>query len=79
MAAAARVSRGEPNNLLDSLAGDAAFAKVPAKTLQAELDPAKYTGRAGLQVTEFLTEYLHPLLDRARPLAALAEVAQVTV
>jgi adenylosuccinate lyase len=79
MTAAARVSRGESNDLLDSLVHDPAFAKVPAKTLRAEVDPAKYTGRAGLQVNEFLTEYLHPLLDRARPLAAAAEVAQVTV
>ncbi|MEP7324386.1 MAG: adenylosuccinate lyase [Gemmatimonadota bacterium] len=79
MACAAKVSRGEPNDLLDCLAGDAAFSKVPARTLKAELDPAKYTGRAGPQVTEFLAEYLHPLLDQARPLAALAEVAQVIV
>ncbi|HEV8123913.1 MAG TPA: adenylosuccinate lyase [Gemmatimonadales bacterium] len=79
MACAAKVSRGESNDLLDCLAQDPAFAKVPARTLQAELDPAKYTGRAGPQVTEFLAEYLHPLLDRARPLAAAAEVAQVTV
>jgi adenylosuccinate lyase len=79
MACAARVSRGESNNLLECLAGDPAFARVPAATLQAELDPIKYTGRAAAQVSEFLNEYLHPLLQRIRPLAAQADVAQVTV
>ena len=38
--------------------------------LQAELDPARYTGRSEAQVGEFLKEYLLPLLERARPLAA---------
>jgi hypothetical protein len=30
-------------------------------------------------VSEFLEEYLHPLLERARPLAAEAEGAEVRV
>jgi adenylosuccinate lyase len=79
LACAAAVARGEANNLIDCLAGDPAFAAVPVKTLRAELDPAKYTGRASAQVGEFLPEFLHPLLDRARPLAAQAEIHQVTV
>ena len=79
LACAAAVSRGEANNLLECLSNDPAFAAVPAATLRAELDPAKYTGRAGAQVGEFLQEYLHPLLNRARPLAAQAEIHQVTV
>jgi adenylosuccinate lyase len=78
-ACAAAVARGEANTLLDCLAGDPAFAGVPAATLKAELDPVKYTGRAASQVGEFLQEYLHPLLTRARPLAAQAEIHQVTV
>jgi adenylosuccinate lyase len=73
------VSRGEPNDLLGRLAKDPAFRRVPAATLQAELDPANYTGRASQQVNEFIEEYLQPLLRRARPLAAEAEAAEVVV
>jgi len=73
------VSRGAENDLLDRLAADPAFAGVPAAALRAELDPASYTGRAEPQVLEFLTEYLHPLLERARPLAAETGGAEVRV
>jgi adenylosuccinate lyase len=73
------VSRGAPNDLLDRLAADPAFRSVPAEALRAELDPASYTGRAEQQVGEFLTEYLHPLLERARPLAAETGGAEVRV
>jgi len=79
LAVADAVSRGEPNDLLDRLAGDPAFARVPAAALRAELQPSTYTGRAERQVGEFLTEYLHPLLARARPLAAEAEAAEIRV
>jgi adenylosuccinate lyase len=79
LAVAERVSRGEDNDLLGRLASDPAFRGVPAATLQSELNPANYTGRAGRQVTEFLDEYLQPLLQRARPLAAEAEAAEVVV
>jgi adenylosuccinate lyase len=73
------VSRGEANNLLERLANDPAFRGVPAAALQAELEPAKYTGRSARQVSEFIEEYLRPLLRRARPLAAEAEAAEVVV
>jgi adenylosuccinate lyase len=79
LAVADAVSRGGPNDLLGRLAADPAFAEVPAVHLQAQLDPANYTGRAGQQVGEFLEEYLHPLLARARPLAAEAGSAEVKV
>ena len=79
LAVAEAVSRGEPNDLLERLAGDPAFARVPAAALRAELQPSTYTGRAERQVGEFLTEYLHPLLARARPLAADAEAAEIRV
>ncbi|MEO8293866.1 MAG: adenylosuccinate lyase [Gemmatimonadota bacterium] len=79
MTCAAAVSRGEANNLLECLEQDPAFAKVPAKTLRQELEPLKYTGRAPAQVTEFLDEFIHPLIHRARPHAGQAETAQVTV
>jgi adenylosuccinate lyase len=79
LAVADAVSRGGPNDLLDRLAADPAFAGVPAADLQAQLDPAGYTGRAAHQVGEFLEEYLRPLLARARPLAAEAGSAEVRV
>jgi adenylosuccinate lyase len=79
LAVADAVSRGEPNTLLQRLASDAAFRGVPAAALQAELDPANYTGRASQQVSEFVEEYLQPLLGRARPLAAEAEAVEVGV
>jgi adenylosuccinate lyase len=79
LAVAESVSRGQPNDLLERLAGDPAFSGVPATTLQAELQPAHYTGRASQQVTEFLEEYLQPLLARARPLAVEAGAAEVGV
>jgi adenylosuccinate lyase len=79
LAVAEAVSRGQPNDLFERLATDPAFRGVPAAALQAELQPANYTGRASQQVTEFLEEYLQPLLARARPLAAEAEAAEVGV
>jgi adenylosuccinate lyase len=79
LAVAEAVSRGEPNDLLARLAADPAFRTVPAAMLQAELNPVRYTGRAALQVHEFIEEYLQPLLSRARPLAAEAESAEVVV
>ncbi|HEU5170303.1 MAG TPA: adenylosuccinate lyase [Gemmatimonadales bacterium] len=79
LAVAEAVSRGEPNDLLERLAGDPAFRTVPADALRAELDPRRYTGRAERQVDEFLAEYLEPLRARARPLAAEPESAEVGV
>jgi adenylosuccinate lyase len=73
------VAQGAPNDLLDRLGGDPAFAGIPASDLRAQLDPANYTGRATRQVGEFLEEYLRPLLARARPLAAEAGSAEVRV
>lgn len=79
LAAAEAVRRGEPNDLLQRLAADPAFAAVPASTLQAELAPERYAGRASEQVGEFLVEYLEPLLARIRPMAGPAGQAEVTV
>jgi adenylosuccinate lyase len=79
LAVAERVSRGEANDLLARLAGEPSFRGVPAAKLQSELNPANYTGRAAKQVTEFVEEYLQPLLSRARPLAAEPEAAEVVV
>jgi adenylosuccinate lyase len=79
LAVADEVSRGGANDLLGRLAVDPGFAGVPVDALRAELDPASYAGRASRQVGEFLSEYLDPLLRRARPLAAEPEAAEVRV
>jgi adenylosuccinate lyase len=79
LAVAEAVSRGAANNLLERLSGDPAFRGVPVEALRADLDPAAYTGRAPQQVAEFIDEYLHPLLRRARPLATEAAAAEVRV
>jgi adenylosuccinate lyase len=79
LAVADAVSRGGPNDLLERLAADAAFAGVATADLRAQLDPLTYSGRAGRQVSEFLEEYLRPLLARSRPLAAEAGSAEVRV
>ena len=79
LAVAEQVSRGGPNDLLERLAADPAFGGVRVETLRAELDPRRYTGRAAEQVEEFLAEHLPPIRERARPLAAEADVAEVKV
>ena len=79
LATAEAVGRGEPNHLLERLAADATFAKIPTGRLQAELDPTHYTGRAAEQVSEFLVEYLVPLLGRAAPFAVAAQGAEIRV
>jgi adenylosuccinate lyase len=61
-AAAAMVKQeGVPNDLLDRLAADPAFAKV---NLDAALDPQKFVGRAPEQVDEFLAEVIDPILAK---------------
>ncbi|HEX5004542.1 MAG TPA: adenylosuccinate lyase [Gemmatimonadales bacterium] len=79
LAVAESVARGAPNDLMDRLAADPAFRQLPAGALKAELDPARYTGRSREQVGEFLTEYVQPLVERARPLAVTPDAAEVRV
>ncbi len=79
LAVAERVSSGGENDLLQRLASDPAFAQVPADELRAELDASRYTGRSAQQVTDFVEGYLRPLLERARPLAAAPDVAEIRV
>lgn len=60
-AAALRVKQeGLPNNLLELLSQDPAFAKV---NVQDVLAPEQYTGRAEQQVYEFLDEVIAPILE----------------
>jgi adenylosuccinate lyase len=68
-AVADAVDRGQPNDLLERLAADPAFARVNATALRAELDPARYVGRAPSQVTEYLRDQAESLLRRLAPYA----------
>ncbi len=62
LAAGDRVKRdGLPNDLMDRLRADPAFAGAD---FSAALDPAGHVGRAPEQVDEFLAEHLEPLLAR---------------
>jgi adenylosuccinate lyase len=79
LATASTVAEGGSNDLLNRLASDPAFAAIDSALLQAELDPSRYVGRAPAQVGEFLREYLDPLVERARPLAAVARQAELRV
>lgn len=61
-AAAARVkSEGKPNDLLDRLRDEPAFADVD---LEAALDPASFVGRAPQQVDAFVKEIVEPMRQR---------------
>lgn len=77
--AAEAVSQGRANDLLARLAAHPAFAGIPAERLAAELEPARYTGRAARQVEEFVHHYLEPVLARAAALAAAAPAEEVPV
>lgn len=62
LAAAAEVKQhGKPNDLLERLAADKAFAGVD---LQSAVDPATLTGRSVEQVDEFLEVVVDPIRER---------------
>ena len=63
MEAGANVKReGKENNLLELIARDPAFP-MSEEDLQKAMDPAKYVGRAPLQVEKFLKEVVQPILE----------------
>ncbi|MBI4410242.1 MAG: adenylosuccinate lyase, partial [Gemmatimonadetes bacterium] len=66
LAAAERIKdRGEPNDLLERIVGDAAFG-LSREEIADMLDPARHVGRAPAQVTAFLDREVEPLLRRER-------------
>ncbi|MGB7211471.1 MAG: adenylosuccinate lyase [Gemmatimonadales bacterium] len=79
LAVAEQVAAGGANDLMARLAADPVFASIPAARMAAELEPARYTGRAAEQVVEFLDGFLAPLVARARPLAHSTSTAEVRV
>jgi adenylosuccinate lyase len=60
-AAAAVKLEGRPNDLIQRLSGDAAFAGID---LEAALDPAQFVGRAPQQVDEFVEQVVTPIRQR---------------
>ena len=73
-AARAVKQEGKPNDLLDRLAGDPAFAKV---NVNAAMHPSQFVGRAPEQVDEFIAEIVEPIRRRyadSGPLSAEVNV-----
>jgi adenylosuccinate lyase len=78
MAAGAKVkTEGGANDLLERIAADPAFG-LRKSDLDALLDTRLYIGRCPAQVTEFLDEFVHPLLAREQN-AATAVSAELRV
>ncbi|MBP3459551.1 MAG: adenylosuccinate lyase [Lachnospiraceae bacterium] len=65
---------GKENNLLELIANDPAFG-MDLEDLQKTMDPAKYVGRAPIQVEKFLKEVVAPILEEnAELLGVTAEI-----
>jgi adenylosuccinate lyase len=74
-AAAAEVKQlGKPNDLLDRLRQDTAFAEVD---LNSAVDPTKLTGRSPEQVDEFIAEVVTPIRERYANQQSLAAELRV--
>ncbi len=77
MEAGANVKReGKENNLLDLIAGDPSFNMTKEDLLKA-MEPAKYVGRAPLQVDRFLKEVADPILEENKELLGVKAQIQV--
>ena len=67
---------GKDNNLLDLIAADPAF-NLTLVELEKTMDPAKYTGRASVQVDAFLKNVINPMLEENKDL--LGMTAEINV
>ncbi|WP_138205739.1 adenylosuccinate lyase [Haloimpatiens lingqiaonensis] len=77
MEAAKRVkAEGMENNLIELIVKDNAF-NMTEKEIMDTIDPVKFTGRAPMQVVEFIEEYVKPLLENNKK--ALGVEAEITV
>ncbi len=59
--------KGLENNLLELIAEDPAFG-LSLDELKKTMDPAKYTGRASVQVDKYLADVVRPMLEKNRDL-----------
>ena len=67
---------GKDNNLLELIAADPAFG-MNLEELEKTMDPAKYVGRAPIQVEKFLKEVVAPVLEENKEL--LGVTAEINV
>lgn len=67
---------GKENNLLELIAADPAFG-MDLEDLQKTMEPAKYVGRAPIQVEKFLKEVVAPILEENKDL--LGVTAEINV
>jgi len=67
---------GKDNNLLELIAADPAF-NLTLEELEKTMDPAKYTGRATVQVDAFLNKVVKPMLKENEEL--LGMTAEINV
>ena len=67
---------GKDNNLLELIAADPAF-NLTLEALEKTMDPAKYTGRASVQVDAFLKNVINPMLEENKDL--LGMTAEINV
>ena len=67
---------GKDNNLLELIAADPAF-NLTLEELEKTMDPAKYTGRASVQVDAFLKNVINPMLEENKDL--LGMIAEINV
>ena len=58
---------GKENNLLELIAADPSF-NLTLEELEANMEPAKYVGRAPYQVNVFLRDVVNPILDTNKEL-----------
>ena len=58
---------GKENNLLELIAADLSF-NLTLEELEANMEPAKYVGRAPYQVNVFLRDVVNPILDANKEL-----------
>ncbi len=77
-ALSADLERGAPNDLLERLAKDPAFARVDAAALRRELEPRRYVGRAPEQVVEYVEGPLKQLLSSLSDIV-VRDDAKVTI
>ncbi len=68
--------KGLDNNLLELIAADPAF-NLSLKELQKTMDPAKYVGRAPVQVEAYLNNVVNPMLEANKEI--LGVTAEINV
>ncbi len=61
---------GKDNNLLELIAQDPSF-HLSLEDLEASMKPERYVGRAPQQTEEFITEVIHPILERNKDVLGL--------